>query len=298
MYNKLLEVVSEDKIFINEPMKKHTSFKIGGNADYLILAKNATEIINVISLCKKEKIPFFIMGNGSNLLVSDRGISGVVIKTAGALNSITVNGDEIIVESGVMLKKIANTALEHSLTGFEELSGIPGTVGGAVYMNAGAYGREFKDIVVSVKYIDENGNICEKKNSELDFYHRHSVFTDTKCVILETVLKLEKGNKDEISDKMKEITKKRKDKQPLEYPSAGSTFKRPVGCFAAALIEEAGLKGRAVGDAEVSVKHSGFVINKGNAAAADVLELIDIIKDTVKKKFNVELELEVQIVGR
>lgn len=298
MYNKLLEVVSEDKIFTNEPMKKHTSFKIGGNADYLICTENAMEISNVISLCKKEKIPCFIMGNGSNLLVSDKGISGVVIKTAGALTNITVNGDEITVESGVMLKKIANTALEHSLTGFEELSGIPGTVGGAIYMNAGAYGREFKDIVVLVKYIDENGNICEKKNSELDFYHRHSVFTGTECFILETVLKLEKGNKDEISDKMKEITKKRKDKQPLEYPSAGSTFKRPDGYFAAALIEEAGLKGRAVGDAEVSVKHSGFVINKGNATAADVLELIDVIRDTVKKKFNVELELEVQIVGR
>ena len=298
MYNKLLEVVSKEKIFVDEPMKKHTSFKTGGNADYLVCPQNAEEIINIISLCKKENVPFFIMGNGSNLLVSDKGICGVVIKTAGALNNIKVNGDEIVAESGVMLKKTANIALENSLTGFEELSGIPGTIGGAVYMNAGAYGREFKDIVVSVKYIDENGNVCEKKNQELDFYHRHSVFTDTDCVILETVLKLEKGNKGEISAKMKAITKKRKDKQPLEFPSAGSTFKRPDGYFAAALIEEAGLKGRAVGDAEVSQKHSGFVINKGNASSSDILALIEIIKKTVKEKFNVELELEVQIIGR
>lgn len=292
MFENILE---KSNIKVNEPMSKHTSFKVGGNADYFVKAQTVEQVINVKKYAEENNIPLYVIGNGSNILVTDKGIRGIVLKID--LQKIEINEEEVTVGAGVKVMALAQKLLGEELTGFEELSGIPGTIGGAIRMNAGAYGKEIKDICIQTTCLDENNNIKILKNNEQDFSYRHSIFEDKKYIILETKLKLEKGKKEEIKGKMEELSAKRKEKQPWEYPSAGSTFKRKEGVITAKLIDECGLKGYSIGGAEVSKKHAGFVINKGNATAKDILDLIEYIKKNVYEKFNIEIEEEIEIIG-
>lgn len=285
------------KILFDEPMKNHTSFKIGGPADVLIIPEREEEIVNAIRFCRENQIKYFIMGNGSNLLVKDTGIRGVVIKVANGFDRIEVIGERVICQSGALLSKVAKYALKHSLTGFEFASGIPGTIGGAIAMNAGAYGGEMKDVVSKVKAIDRNNNIVELTNADMNFRYRGSLVSDENLIVLGVELNLQKGDYSSIEAKMKDLTERRVSKQPLEYPSAGSTFKRPEGYFAGKLIEDAGLRGVRYGDAQVSEKHCGFVINVGEATFDHVITLIRMIQKVVYDKFNVKLEPEVKIIG-
>ncbi len=293
----LKKSISDDemRIMFDEPMKNHTTFRIGGCARCLIMPKSISEIKDILSVIKDNGLKFFIMGNGSNLLVSDEGIEGVVIKLDRCFSDISVNDNVIRAQSGALLSKIANTALDNSLCGFEFAAGIPGTLGGALKMNAGAYGGEMKDVVKNATLMDTDGNIFTMGSDELGFGYRHSNITDD-MIVLEAEIELALGDKVNIKETMQELSFKRKDKQPLEFPSAGSTFKRPEGYFAAKLIEDAGLKGYSVGGAKVSEKHSGFVINTGDATCDDVLKLISHIKNTVMEKFGVELSEEVKII--
>ena len=280
----------------NELLKNHTSFKIGGPADEFCEVHNEEEIKELIKYAKEKVIPYTIMGNGSNLLVGDKGIRGLVIKLAKGFENIEVIGDKIIAKSGILLSRLSNAAFENGLSGIEFASGIPGTLGGAVYMNAGAYGGEMKDVIEKVTYLS-NGEIKTAEKGELDFGYRHSRFTGTEDIILSAELQLKKADKTEIRAMMDDFKERRCSKQPLSMPSAGSTFKRPEGYFAGKLIEDAGLKGKAIGGAQVSEKHSGFVVNTGDATAQDVLDLIKFIQDTVYEKFGVKLETEVKMLG-
>ena len=281
----------------DEPMKKHITFQLGGNAKRFVTVNNAKELKAVLSAAQENSLRYFILGNGSNMLVSDEGFDGVVITLSGELSEIKLLSDtEISCGAGASLSSLCAFARKNSLCGLEFAWGIPGTAGGAAYMNAGAYGGEMKDVLAACEHIDENGNEGKFEGEKLSLGYRKSVYTDKGFVITKLILNLKKGEYNEINAKMNELMDKRKSKQPLEYPSAGSTFKRPEGYFAAALIEACGLKGMAVGDAEVSVKHSGFVINKGNASCSDVLNLIEKIKATVKEEKNVELECEVKLL--
>lgn len=280
----------------NEPMKNHTSFKIGGNADEFCEAHSKEDVCRLIDYANDKGIPYTFIGNGSNILVGDGGVRGLVVKLARGFDKITVDGCEIVSECGALLSKLAAEAYRASLTGLEFASGIPGTLGGGIYMNAGAYGGELKDVIKSVTYL-ENGVVSEKTAEELDFGYRKSFFTDRNAVILSAVLSLKKGNAEEIKALADEYRMRRTSKQPLNFPSAGSTFKRPDGYFAGKLIEDAGLKGYKIGGARVSEKHSGFIINTGNATAADVIALIKHIQSTVAEKFGVELKTEVKMLG-
>jgi UDP-N-acetylmuramate dehydrogenase len=293
---KLKEMLNPKDIKIDEPMKNHTSFRVGGPVDILVTPENSQQVIEVIKLCKADNMPCYIIGNGSNLLIRDAGIRGVVIKLC-KLNEIRVDGDRITTDSGAELKSVSNIALEHSLAGFEFACGIPGSVGGAVAMNAGAYNGEISHVIESAKVIDNEGNIRILNKEELELGYRMSSILKYGYTVLDVTFKLEKGEHEKIKSRIEDLNKRRSDKQPLEYASAGSTFKRPDGYFAAKLIEDTGLKGFSVGEAEVSQKHSGFIINKGNATAKDVLDLIGIVQDRVKEKFNVELCTEVRIIG-
>ena len=295
MKEQLIRILDEKNLLIDEPLKNHTTFKIGGNADFVALPENKEEVSLVIDFLKKEKADYAVIGNGSNILAKDEGYRGVVVKLEN-LKDITVSGSEITVGAGVILSKIAKVALENSLKGFEELSGIPGSLGGAIYMNAGAYNREISEVLKSVTYLDDNGEIVTKNINELEMAYRKTTFTGKHYVILEAVIQLEAGEYDKIKENMREVTHKRVTKQPLEFPSAGSTFKRPKGNFAGKLIEDSGLKGYTVGGARVSEKHAGFVINTGNATFKDVIELTDHIKKVVKENYQVDLELEVVIL--
>lgn len=283
-------------IKINEPLKNHTSFKIGGPADEFCEVTSREEISGLIEYAEKKNIPYTIIGNGSNLLVGDKGIRGLVIKLAKGLDKAEASGETIIAEAGILLSKLAKLALAEGLSGLEFASGIPGTLGGAIFMNAGAYGGEMKDIVKSVTYL-EDGEIKAAAGTELEFGYRKSRFTGRGCVILSAELELKHADADEIAAKMEDFKERRCSKQPISVPSAGSTFKRPEGYFAGRLIEDAGLKGFCVGGAQVSEKHSGFVINKGDATARDVLDLIEHIQKTVYEKFKVRLETEVKMLG-
>lgn len=285
-------------VLFSEEMKKHTSFKIGGPADIFVDCESADEVITAIGICKKMSVPYMILGNGSNLLVSDAGIEGAVIHIGSRMNKIDITGETVVCESGCLLSTLANTVWRESLSGLEFAAGIPGSLGGGVYMNAGAYGGELRDVIKSVTYIDSFGDIKTAEGDELDFSYRHSMFSEKDYVILSATMELKKGNPDEIRAEMNELNKRRCDKQPLEFPSAGSTFKRPEGHFAGKLIQDAGLMGYSIGGAQVSEKHAGFVINTGNATAEDVLNLIEHIKKTVFEKFQVVLEPEVKITGR
>jgi len=299
LYLQIKEKINSNYIFINEPMKKHTSFKIGGNADIFIKVQNTNELKEVLSIIKKQNIPFFVIGNGSNILVKDGGIRGIVIKID--FNKIEINKKdddyEIKVGAGVKLMTLAQRLLKQEISGFEFASGIPGTTGGAIRINAGAYGGEMKDIVMSTTYMDEDGNIFKINNNEHEFEYRNSIFSKKKWIILETNFRLYKGIQKQIKEKMEEYANKRKDNQPLNFPSAGSIFKRGEGYITAKLIDECGLKGYNIGDAEVSNMHAGFIINKGCATAKEVLQLIDYIKEKVYEKFKIEIQLEIQIIG-
>ena len=279
-------------------MKNHTSFKIGGNADLFVSVVNEDELKQALNYAKLKNYPITIIGNGSNLLVSDSGIRGLVIKID--IQYLNIQGNkndiEVRVGSGNKMMALGIQLKENEISGFEELSGIPGTIGGAVFMNAGAYGKEMKDIVISTKCMNKDCEIFELSNEEQNFEYRASIFNQKEYIILETKLKLQKGNRENIGQKMKEYLNKRKEKQPLEYPSAGSTFKRKEGIITAKLIDECGLKGYKIGGAMVSEKHAGFIVNTGDATAKDVLDLIKYVKDKVFKKYGVEIEEEIKVI--
>ncbi|KEH95667.1 UDP-N-acetylmuramate dehydrogenase [Clostridium novyi] len=295
--NKKLEsILDKEEIKNNILMKNYTSFKVGGPADIFVTPNSYEKVKGVINICKENNIPYFILGNGSNVLVRDGGIRGVVV-SFNKLNKVYAEGNKVIAESGTLLSMVANTALKSDLTGLEFAHGIPGSVGGAVTMNAGAYNGEISQVIESATVIDNNGKIIKLSKEELDLSYRNSIILKNGYVVLNATFALQKGDHDVIKGRMDDLMRRRKEKQPLEYPSAGSTFKRPEGYFAAKLIEDSGLKGTHVGDAEVSIKHSGFLINKGKASAKDILDLIEVVKKTVKEKFNVELNTEVRIVG-
>lgn len=292
--------IGKDRILFNEPMKKHSTFKIGGPAECLIKVENKEELKEILNVVNKNNIPLTILGNGSNILVSDKGIPGItiIIKIEGLKISEENENIKIAVGAGEKIAKLGRIFLQKEITGFEEISGIPGTIGGAVRMNAGAHGKEMKDIVKKVKCLDYNGNEKVFSNEEMEFSYRKSKLKKEKYIVTEVELELQKGNKEEINKEMEEYKEYRKEKQPIEFPSAGSTFKRGEDFITAKLIEEAGLKGYSIGDAEVSTKHSGFIINKGNATANDVLQLIEYVKEKVYKKFQKKIELEIEIIGK
>ncbi|WFD10822.1 UDP-N-acetylmuramate dehydrogenase [Tepidibacter hydrothermalis] len=297
IYDKLCEIIGEENILVDEPMKNHTSFKIGGPADILVTPTDENQLKEIMKYIKKESIPYFLMGNGSNLLVRDGGIRGVVVKIAQNYNKFEINENIIKAQSGILLSTLAKHIAKNCYKGFEFASGIPGTLGGAIAMNAGAYGGEMKDVVKSVKVLNQQGEIVELSNEEMEFGYRTSLVNKEKLIVLEVKLSLEKGNYEDIKNILDDLTVKRTTKQPLNVPSAGSTFKRPEGYYAGKLIEDSGLKGVRLKGAQVSDKHSGFVINAGGATAQDIMELIEFIKKTVYDKFKVELNEEVKIVG-
>lgn len=294
--DKLKGIISEEDILVNEPMANHTSFRIGGPADLLLIPQNRDELLKVLELLRNNNIPYYILGNGTNMIVSDKGIRSVVVKLT-AMRKIELMGETIVSETGTLLSAIANFALDNELTGFEFASGIPGTLGGAITMNAGAYGPEIKDVVTQVEVMDKKGSLYILGNENMRFSYRSSAIQLDNLIALRAWISLKKGDYKEIKAKMDELNGLRRLKQPLEYPSAGSIFKRPVGHFAGKLIQDAGLRGYSIGGAQVSEKHCGFIINKGNATAEDVLSLIKHIQDVVKTKFGVELKTEVRIVG-
>ena len=299
--NSFIEQIKKENtvVHINEPMDSHTTFRIGGPADCLCEVRDTSSLKNILRLCSEYSVPYFILGLGSNLLVSDEGIGGLVIKLGGQFNEITLSDDNIIrCGAGSTLARLCVFARNMSLGGLEFAWGIPGSVGGAIYMNAGAYDGEIKNVAISAEYMDRNGNIRVYSKKELDFSYRHSVFTDTDSIILNASFRLEPKPQERIAERMQELMDRRKLKQPINHPSAGSVFKRPEGFFAAALIEECGLKGYTIGGAKVSPKHSGFIVNDDHASSSDVLELIGYIKDVVREKKNVELCCEVKYIGR
>lgn len=291
--------ILRQNIKLNEKMDKHTSFKIGGPADIFIKAVSIDDIKSVLKVVNETKIPLFVIGNGSNILVKDNGIRGIVLKIELKDYEIKKENDSAIVrvQSGMQLGFLAQKLAQKEISGFEELSGIPGTIGGAIKMNAGAHGKEIKDIVLKTKYMDFNGNIFEINNLQHEFKYRNSIFSSNKFIILETTLKLNNGKKEEIQGKIKEYSKYRKEKQPIEYPSAGSTFKRGEDFITAKLIDECDLKGYKIGGAEVSKKHAGFIINKDNATAKDIIDLITYVKEKVYEKFKKKIDLEIEIIG-
>lgn len=291
------DLLGEEKVRISEPMNRHTTFRIGGPADYFLLPSTAEEVKKILEICKEKELPYFILGNGSNLLVSDEGYCGVIIQLYRNYGGITVEGTDIRAGAGALLSQIASAAKNASLTGFEFAGGIPGTLGGAVVMNAGAYGGEMKDVLKEVTVMTEQGEIMTIPAEKLEMGYRTSLVKKAGYLVLEAVISLKVGDVEEIKAIMKDLTEKRVSKQPLEYPSAGSTFKRPEGYFAGKLIMDAGLRGYQVGGAQVSEKHCGFVINKGNATAADVCGLMKDVQEKVQEQFGVTLEPEVKFLG-
>lgn len=288
---------SEGALLYNEPLRNHTTFKVGGEADAFLSVKTQEELVKAVNWCCEKEVPYFVMGNGSNLLVSDKGYRGLVISIGKEMARITCEGTRITAEAGALLSSVAQTALKNSLTGMEFASGIPGSIGGAMVMNAGAYDGEMKMIVESVTILLEDGRIRTFSNEEMEFGYRTSRLKREKGIVLSVTVSLQEGNKDAILEKMNDFAARRREKQPLEYPSAGSTFKRPEGHFAGKLIMDAGLRGYTVGGAQVSDKHCGFVINKENATADDVYTLICDVQEKVKEEFGVALEPEVILVG-
>ena len=295
---RLEQTVESDQFLREEPMKKHITFRVGGPAACFLTPSTKEQIREILHICQEEKTPYFILGNGSNLLVSDQGFDGVVLQVYKNMNQVTVEGEHLRVQAGALLSATARKALEAELTGMEFAAGIPGTMGGAVVMNAGAYGGEMKDILESVTVLTPEGEQKELKNEELQLGYRTSVVKEKGYIVLEAVLSLKKGDPEAIKSRMDELKEQRVTKQPLEYPSAGSTFKRPEGYFAGKLIQDAGLRGYQVGGAQVSEKHCGFVINKENATAKDVVDLIHDVQRIVYEKFQVQLETEVKFLGK
>jgi UDP-N-acetylmuramate dehydrogenase len=298
-YQNLKTVLKSNQILIEEPLAKHTTFEIGGPAWFLVLPESVSQIMETIKLCRDQDMPFYIMGNGSNLLVSDQGYQGTIIKLSKDFSEITFEKASYTVraQAGVLLSKLASQIAEHSLTGFEFAAGIPGTLGGAVTMNAGAYDGEIKQAILEVVAADREGNILRLAKDELNMGYRTTVIQEKNYIVLEALFGFEPGNKEEIREKINDLNARRRDKQPLEYPSAGSTFKRPAGYYAGKLIMDSGLRGYQVGNAQISEKHCGFVINKGGATALEVRTLISDVIEIVNNKFGVVLEPEVKLLG-
>ena len=296
--NALYEIFDHGQVLVNEPMSKHTSFKIGGEAKYLVVPNRVQQISDTLSLCKLHNQPYLIMGNGSNILVDDDGIDALVIKISEAMGHVEIQDDLVIAEAGVLLSKLSKIVMKASLQGFEFASGIPGTLGGAIFMNAGAYGGEMKDVVKWVEVLTESGEIQRISSEALAFGYRTSIVKEHNWIVLRVGIQLQMGNFEIINEITNELTKKRVSKQPLELPSAGSTFKRPPGHYAGQLIEEAGLRGLRHGDAQVSDKHCGFVVNLGHATCRQVLDLIAVVQKVVKDTYGVDLEREVRIFGK
>lgn len=294
---KFYDILGEERVLTDEPMSRHTTFRIGGPADFFLLPVSYEETGKILKVCREEHMPYFFLGNGSNLLVSDNGYRGVIIQMYRNMNQIQVEGEQIRAQAGALLSGIAAAAKNESLEGFEFAGGIPGTLGGAVVMNAGAYGGELKDVLKEVTVMTQEGEILTIPVEELAMGYRTSIVRTKGYLVLEAVIALKKGEPEEIRGRMRELTEKRTGKQPLEYPSAGSTFKRPEGHFAGKLIMDCGLRGYNVGGAKVSEKHCGFVINAGGATARDVRDLMDDVTDKVREKFGVTLEPEVKFLG-
>ena len=299
IYKLLTKELEKSIVKIDEPMKAHTNFKIGGNADIFVIAKSIEDIQTILKITKEYKIPLTVLGNGSNVLVSDKGIRGIILKIA--LNNYVIEKQQdyakIEVEAGVLLGMLSQILLKEQIANFEFAAGIPGTIGGAIRMNAGAYGGEIKDIVKDVTYLDENAKLITISNEQCMFSYRHSIFSNQKGIIVKATLQLPYGNKEEIKQKMEEFAQSRKEKQPIHLPSAGSTFKRGEDFITAKLIDECGLKGYKVGDAQVSTMHAGFVVNLGEATATDVLNVIEYVKQVVLEKTGKKIELEIELLG-
>lgn len=296
-YEHLKEIIPEERILLEEPMSKHTSFRVGGPAKYFVRPKNAQEISSMLHYFQLIDKEYYVLGNGSNLLVSDKGYEGVILEIGGEMDEIRIEGEELICGAGALLAKAASSALDAKLTGMEFASGIPGSVGGAIVMNAGAYGGEMRQIVKTATVVLSDGTIATLSNEELEMGYRTSIFKKQPLVCVEAVLSLSPGIGEDIRARMEELKEQRKKKQPLEYPSAGSTFKRPEGHYAGKLIMDAGLSGLSIGGAKVSEKHCGFIINTGNANAADIKDLIDEVIELVAKRFQVRLEPEICMLG-
>lgn len=313
-YHQLMKLLKAEQIRKDEPLAKHTTFQIGGPARFVLLPETVEQVADLIKLCKEKNMPYYIIGNGSNLLVSDQGYDGTVIKISQALSSVTIEEKKSLTseseatnlekkqfivraQAGILLSKLANVIAENDLTGFEFASGIPGTLGGAVTMNAGAYDGEIKDSILEALVVKEDGEIVTLSKEELKLDYRKSIIQEKNYIVLEAAFLFEKGNKEAILEKMKDLNARRREKQPLEYPSAGSTFKRPKGFYAGKLIMDSGLQGYQYGNAQVSEKHCGFVINKGGATAEEVRTLINHVIQVVYDKFGVVLEPEVRFLG-
>lgn len=297
LYNQLCAIVGSDNVHEDELMKNHTTFRVGGPADFYVMPHSSGEIQKVIQVCREIEEPFYVIGNGSNLLVGDKGYRGIIVQVYKNYSDIVIDGTELTVKAGALLSKVAKKALKAGLAGFEFASGIPGTVGGAAVMNAGAYGGEMKDVVSAVKVLTMDGEILWIQKDDLEFGYRSSIIQKNHYIVLEVKIMLTKGRKSQITSLMEELKEKRITKQPLEFASAGSTFKRPQGNYAGKLIMDAGLQGYRVGGAQVSQKHCGFVINLGDASAADIVQLMEHVTGKVKEQFGVVLEPEVKRLG-
>ena len=297
MYSEILNYLPADRLLFNEEMKNHTTFKIGGPVDIMVLPQDEEDVRTVISFCRQRDIPLFIFGVGSNLLVRDRGIRGIAMKLGENLDQVEVNGEEIQAQAGVKICTLARIAAFHSLSGLEFAEGIPGSLGGALVMNAGAYNGEMQAVVLEARAINPEGSIITFKNEDMQFGYRQSIFQSNGYIIISVGLKLATGNRNEIEERMLEFARRREEKQPLDKPSAGSTFRRPSGFYVGPMLEELGLKGYRLGGAQVSGKHAGFIVNNGNATARDVLDLIAYIQQKARERFGVDLQPEIRVVG-
>lgn len=296
IYEKLVRLVSEDHVTKDKSLREHTYTKLGGKADYFVTPTSEAEVQAVVKFAHEHHIPFTLLGNGSNLIIRDGGIRGIVMYLD-SFKNVTVDGTVLYAEAGALIAEVSQVALQHTLTGLEFACGIPGSVGGALFMNAGAYGGEIKDVLVSAKVVTATGEVQELKAEEFDLAYRTSNIARNRYIVLDATFQLAYGEKRAIRSKMEILTEKRESKQPLEYPSCGSVFKRPAGHFAGKLIQDSHLQGVSIGGAEVSLKHAGFIVNKGNATAADYIALIEHVQRVVKEKFNISLEREVRIIG-
>lgn len=297
LYEYLTEVLGRENVLEQEPMRRHTTFQVGGEAEYFVKIQEKSQLITIMDYLRKTEQPYFVLGNGSNILVSDKGYEGVILDLSAGLKNIEIEGKRVTAEAGALLSTVAVRACEAHLAGFEFAAGIPGTIGGAIVMNAGAYDGEMKQVVESVTVLGGDGEIMVLDNETMEFGYRSSIIKNRPFIVMETVLRLEEGDKEQIKGRMEELNKRRREKQPLNYPSAGSTFKRPEGHFAGKLIMDAGLRGLRIGGARVSEKHCGFVINEGNATATDVADVIDEVIERVRDKFGVTLETEIIKLG-
>lgn len=290
-------ILDKKSILPNEKMSRHTTYKIGGACDFMLLPETEAQVVGIVKICSENRIPLYVVGNGSNLLVKDGGIRGVVMKIASKMSDIKVDGNRIYVQAGALLGSVVKTAYENSLGGLEFATGIPGAVGGAVTMNAGAYGGHMQQIVKKIRVCDRNGNVYEINADEMDFGYRHSIVRDRNLIVLSCELELQYADKNSVKEKMELLSAKRRSMQPLSLPSCGSVFKRPEGHYIGKLIEEAGLKGTTVGGAQVSMLHANFIVNVDNAKASDVLKLIDTVKAGVLEVFGIPIETEVIVIG-